>query len=102
LKANRRAHSSNPAGGLTQPRRKQFAQNALFLRTAAPLVAAFPGSPSRNAARVFCFIAIVFLAFLPNASENDDRAVVDRDRPHARAASRWFENNKVTHWLFSG
>jgi hypothetical protein len=42
------------------------------------------------------------MALLPNTGENDDRAVVNRGRPNARAASRWFENNKVTHWLFSG
>ena len=73
---------------------------ALFLRTAARLAAAFPRSPSRNAARAFCFAALAFMAFLPNTGENDDRAVVNRRRPHARAACRWFEHNKITHWLF--
>jgi hypothetical protein len=42
------------------------------------------------------------MALLPNTGENDDRAVANRGRHHARAASLWFEDNKVTHWLFSG
>jgi hypothetical protein len=70
--------------------------------TAPRLAAAPPRSPSRNAAPAFCFVALVFIAFSPSTGENDDRAVVNRGRPHARATSRWFENNKVTHWLFSG
>src|SRR5580704_18661781 len=88
------------AGGLARPRRKPRARTALLLPAAARLAAAFPRSPSRNAARAFCLVALVFKAFLPNTGENDDRAVVNRCRPHARAASRWFENNKVTHWLY--
>jgi hypothetical protein len=77
------------------------ARTALLLPAAADrLAAAFPRSPSRNAARAFCLVALVFKAFLPNTGENDDRAVVNRCRPHARATSRWFEHNKITHWLF--
>jgi hypothetical protein len=100
------SQSSNPlleresAGGLARPRRKRFARTGLFLRTAARLAAAFPRSPSRNAARAFCFAALVFMAFSPNTGENDDRAVINRCRPDARAASCWFENNKVAQWLF--
>ncbi len=55
--------------------------------TAARLAAAPPRSPSRNAAPAFCFVALVFVAFSPNTGENDDRAAVNRGRPHARAAS---------------
>jgi hypothetical protein len=69
------------------------------LRTAAELAASFPRSPSRKAGRAFCFAALVFIAFSPNTGENDDRAAIKRGGLHARAASRWFENDKVTHLL---
>jgi hypothetical protein len=46
-------------------------------------------------------VLFVLKAFLPNTGENDDRAVVNRCRARARAASRRFEHNKITHWLFS-
>jgi hypothetical protein len=75
-------------------------ESTLFLRTAAPLAAAFPRSPSRNAAREFGFAALVIMALLPNTGENDDRTMINRCRPHARAASHCFEHDKITHWLF--
>jgi len=32
--------------------------------------------------------------------ENDDRGMIDRRRLQAHAASRWFESNELTQWLF--
>ncbi|MGH6841848.1 MAG: hypothetical protein ACREDV_07105, partial [Methylocella sp.] len=36
---------------------------------------------------------------MPNTGEKDDRAVAVRSDPQMHAARRWFENDKVTHWL---
>ena len=71
----------------------------LFQQAAAQLAAAFPRSLFRIAARTFCYAAFVYMAFLSNTGEKDDRAVADRSGPQVHAARRWFESNKVTHWL---
>jgi hypothetical protein len=39
------------------------------------------------------------MAFLPNTGEKDDRTVAERSGPQVHAYSRWFESNKITHWL---
>jgi hypothetical protein len=70
----------------------------LILVTAAACRRFFPIAFPKRAARSL-FRCPYLQAFLPNTGENDDLAVVNRCRPCARAA-RWFEHNKITHWLF--
>jgi hypothetical protein len=59
---------------------------------------------SRNPPRPFCRAFCVNRPLAPNTCENEDFGVNSDGRCRrpirAHAASRWFESNELTHWLF--